>query len=38
MLALVYALLIAGVVWVMRRLARAPLDLPVDLGVADAAG
>jgi hypothetical protein len=35
MLAFVYALLIVGVVWVLRRLARAPLDL--DVGVADAA-
>jgi cytochrome d ubiquinol oxidase subunit I len=33
LLATVYALLIVGVVWVLRRLARAPLDL----GVPDAA-
>jgi len=37
MLAFVYALLIAGVVWVLRRLARAPLDVDLALGVADAA-
>jgi cytochrome d ubiquinol oxidase subunit I len=36
-LAVVYALMIAGVVWVLRRLARAPLDLDLALGVADAA-
>jgi cytochrome bd ubiquinol oxidase subunit I len=29
-LAAVYALVAAGVVWILRRLARAPLDLPAD--------
>jgi cytochrome d ubiquinol oxidase subunit I len=37
MLAAVYAVMIVGVVWVLRRLARAPLDLAVGAGVADAA-
>jgi cytochrome d ubiquinol oxidase subunit I len=39
MLAAVYALLIVGVVWVLRRLARAPMDVGVaaGVGVADAA-